>query len=85
MLLIRRTTGVTLVRYGEKKKITRQASFEAPTPGRTWGECVRRTRKRAISAHYLAAEEIHTPFHHACKCVRVFQCRGTVHARESAI
>lgn len=74
LLLIRRATGVTLVRYRlKKKKKPRQASFEAPTPGRTFGECVRRVHKRAISPHYLAAEWIQAPFtahSNACACSR---------------
>lgn len=73
MLLIRRATGVTLVRYRLTKKKPRQASFEAPTPGRTFGECVRRVHKRAISPHYLAAEWIQAPFtahSNACACSR---------------
>lgn len=77
--------------WREREKKTQQASFEAPTPGRTLGECVRRMHERAISPRYLA--DSHS-FHRAFKCVHVFQGRGTrtrarmhtrTHAGESAI
>lgn len=64
---------------------TRQATFEAPTPGRTLGECVRSTRRRATSAHYLAAGQIHTPFHPCIQMRARVPGQGNVHARESAI